>query len=592
MTVHPFKNWNKAYSHLTLMGLFCGVVLLHGCKSEESGVATPEGGEKAITLQASIDGLRAYETTWEKGDAIGVYAVRQGQLLGASTQYGQVGNARYTTPNGDGRFTADGAGIRLTEQGGADLIAYYPYTPDLTNYQLPIDLSDQSNPTKIDLMRGVSSRAVKVGATGAELVFSHELAQAVFSITTESGADLSALKVTLEGLTTKATYDIPTGTFVRGTEKAKVIGYTAVTSTATHAIRTLFLLPGENLSNARITFELGNRKAIFTPKAVKLEKGKKYTFHAKVTAATGTDLTVEAKVDESARPGTEPIELYPSGGEVTPTPPSPPTPTTRAAYAEIPVPVRDQGNTELVMHMAPDSWFGGNYSTPGGNGQRRNYTIYYSRDKYQPLFVAYPLYRDCLSPKVDRTDAWNYDPKVAKNWQPLLKKSYTGGYSRGHMMASSDRYGSVKLNETTFYFTNMVPQNQNQNGGVWNQLETHAQTLAKSNSNIDTLYIVCGPVFDYSNGKNPEYVGAKGDNKRIPVPTHTYKAILMKDKQDGKWHSMAVKIPNEDQNKGTKWNDRRFMVSVKSLEEELGFTFFTHLDPAIADEVKSQTTPF
>ena len=580
-----FTRMSTMHLSMPILGLLLYVATLNSCNQPNSASGTPENSAEPITIQADITGLRAYETTWEKGDAIGVFAVREGQILGSSTQYGSVANARYITPQADGQFTvSDKEGISLSEKGAADLIAYYPYTAEVADYSLAINLADQTQPAKIDLMRGTSKTPLKPGANRANLVFSHELAQAVFSIKTDNSAlDLSGLKVTLQGLTTSASYDLPTGVFIRGTEKALLTAYTAKTSTKSHAIRTLFLLPGEDLSQARITFELGERKATFTPKAIKTEKGKKYTFHAKVTGAEGSDMTVEATVDDTEIPGSDPIPLYPSTDPDPGIPTPPADPTRRAAYAEIPVPTRDHGDVQLVMHMAPDSWFGGNYRTPGGNGQRRNYTIYFAKEKYQPLFVAYPLYRDCMEPKVDRTDAWDFDPDVAKKWQAdLTTGSYKGGYSRGHMMASSDRYGTRELNRTTFYCTNMVPQNQTQNGGVWNQLEQRAQYWAKSDANIDTLYIACGPILPKSGGAT---VGDRS-NKRVPVPTHTWKVILTKDKKDGKWHSMAVKMPNNESVKGSKWYN--YMVSVKSLEEELGFTFFTHLDPSIADQVKSQ----
>ncbi len=575
---------NRCTQGVFHLGLLFGIATFLGCGSIETNNNQPGNDSTSIEILASIDGLRAHETVWDKGDAIGVFAVRHGQILGATTRYGTVDNARYTTADGDGRFTASGQGITLSESGDADVVAYYPFSPEAGSYTLNIDLSDQSNPSKLDLLRGKTESPLNTGSRTANLIFGHEMAQAVFSIkTTNTKIDLSKLSVALDGLTTSAVYDIPTGTFVLGQDKASIKAYVARTSTTTQAIRTLFLLPGTDLGDARITFSIGSRKVTFTPKAARIEKGKKYTFHAEITATKGTDLTVEATVDESKIPNGDPIPLYPDSEGDTPTPPA--DPTKRAAYAEIPIPTRNHGNTELIMHMAEDRLFGDNYTTPGGEGKRRNYTIYFSKDSYQPLFVAYPLYKSCMLPKRgERTNDWNWDPKLANKWQVNLTKTYRTGYSRGHMMASADRIATSELNKTTFYFTNMVPQDQSQNSGVWQNLEKRAQDLAQSDPRVDTLYIVCGPILPKEDVKTVTDIDGE---KRIPVPTYTYKVILSKDKKDGKWHSMGVRIPNT---KGKKnWVD--FMVPVKSLEKELGFTFFTHLDPSIADEVKSQVDP-
>lgn len=256
----------------------------------------------------------------------------------------------------------------------------------------------------------------------------------------------------------------------------------------------------------------------------------------------------------------------------------------RAWYMEMPV-TRDatkvQNTLDVTLHMAPDSWFGGG-STP--SGERRNYSLLFSIEHRQPLWVAYPLYDHCMG-GVKRTNKWDYDRIIAPQFQPNLKDAYVGSpqQSRGHMLASSSRTSSRKLNETTFYYTNMIPQVQALNGGAWNGLETREQAWAK-NQRYDTLYVVCGPVLPIND------IQTVTDRNRNPItiPTHSYKVLLHKEISTGKWYSIGVKMPNnEEPRSGSAWVE--YVVPVKSLEEELGFTFFTHLDPAIAEQVKSNT---
>ena len=54
-------------------------------------------------------------------------------------------------------------------------------------------------------------------------------------------------------------------------------------------------------------------------------------------------------------------------------------------------------------------------------------------------WVAYPLH-SVYRGSIDRTDDFQYDPKVDYPWQPnLAAGSYRGSYDRGHQLPSADR---------------------------------------------------------------------------------------------------------------------------------------------------------
>ena len=144
------------------------------------------------------------------------------------------------------------------------------------------------------------------------------------------------------------------------------------------------------------------------------------------------------------------------------------------------------------------------------------------------------------------------------------------------MLPSAHRLASRRLNEQTFYFTNMVPQNQNQNGGVWERLENAERSIS---DRVDTLYVVCGPTIDPNSISISDNTG-----NRVKVPTHTWKVLYWKEA--GGHRSVGFKIPNSARPKGDSF--KNYAVSVASLEKELGVTFFTHLDPAVAEGIKSQ----
>ena len=181
-------------------------------------------------------------------------------------------------------------------------------------------------------------------------------------------------------------------------------------------------------------------------------------------------------------------------------------------------------------------------------------------------YVAYPLYNDLMK-SGNRTDDWQYDPSIQKSFQPnLLGDSYVGKYSRGHQLPSADRSASRELNRTTFYFSNMVPQNQTHNGGVWNALEEQVRKLSKT---VDTLYVVTGVGFDDTNYQYTQ------DRSGVdcPIPDYFYKVVVWRDRQE-RWHSKAWCIPH----KPLTGSPAPYQTTLSEMETKTGFDFFPRLN--------------
>ena len=125
----------------------------------------------------------------------------------------------------------------------------------------------------------------------------------------------------------------------------------------------------------------------------------------------------------------------------------------------------------FVSHYTEEYW-----------GRQRNYSLFWDVERQIPLWVAYPLNRELVG-RGSRSGAWQYDKFMATRKQPNLRRTYQAGsvegYIRGHLCPSSDRM-RPGMNEQTFYFTNMAPQDPYLNGGLWAWLEEHVQQLALS----------------------------------------------------------------------------------------------------------------
>lgn len=239
----------------------------------------------------------------------------------------------------------------------------------------------------------------------------------------------------------------------------------------------------------------------------------------------------------------------------------------RTGWAELPVEVEKAGDYYYAYHMRPDG-------VPG-----RNYSVCYSAEMRCAVWTAMPLH-ECYLGNVKRTEAWQYDPEIPQEVQPNLKRSYKGDYSRGHMVASSDRLVDEEINRTTFYFTNMAPQIQNEfNGGIWSDLEMKCQDRWTCS---DTLYVVTGSYFE-----NENRTCLDNDGQRVVVPTHFYKVLLRsKSGRTGKplnqltademictgfWLDHTTRYGTKDK------ITAEYMMSVEEIERKTGFEFFTNV---------------
>lgn len=540
-----------------------------------------------LEVQSRINSLRATETSWERGDQIGLYAVVSGKGLSSTSIFQKASNLPYTTSDGDGQFLpAEGGEIRLMPEERIDLISYYPYQPVGVDHKLRINVRDQSDLSKLDLLYSDNARGLNNLHPKANLQFVHALSQLQVSIMSEGNTDLNALQISVGDVKVEGVFDLTTSLLSNlGTTTSKITMHKAK-SVAKGATHQAILLPGQELKGLTYTFEVAGKSYTYTEMESKqLQPGVRVRRNFKLTD-TGVEL-IDATIEiigegeggTQPQPDPQPDPEQP-GEDPKPEPPTPPAEGygNQAYYMEQ-VMIQNGYMEDRIIHQedSPDSYFAGG-ETDGG--KRRNYTIYFSKNNHQPYMVAYPLYKDCLGTS-GRTDKWDFDPVIDKKYQMQLFRSYqprSYNMSRGHMLASNQRTASRELNFTTFYFTNMVPQEQSQNSGIWQQLESRENAFARNANKSDTLYVVCGPTL----APNADMVH-DDNNKKCPIPTHTWKVLLKKKK--GQWISIGVKMPNVRPASGSKWDD--YTCTVADLEKELGVKFFPFLPENEATAIKS-----
>lgn len=224
----------------------------------------------------------------------------------------------------------------------------------------------------------------------------------------------------------------------------------------------------------------------------------------------------------------------------------------------------------------------------------RNYTFYWDYGTFVSNWVAYPLNSSLIGDYIARTNAWAYCPLLPANKQSNVSRAYTNaygqyyGYDRGHQLPSADRLGSFARNAQTFYGVNMTPQDDNFNSNIWASVEGKVRALA-TKTYTDTLYVVTGCV---TTGATEFVYDASGNH--VTIPTAYFKAVLLHEKSSsdlyaatGHYAASAIWFDHAEYSQSGKYNEsltNEHSITVKELEERLGYKLFVNLDAAIGAE--------
>ena len=156
-----------------------------------------------------------------------------------------------------------------------------------------------------------------------------------------------------------------------------------------------------------------------------------------------------------------------------------------------------------------------------------------------------------------------------------MREDYTGsGYSRGHQCPAGDCRWDKDAMYETFLMTNMCPQTQYINGGVWNTIEMSCRQWAVTYGEIE---IVCGPIF-FKSGE----VRTIGENK-VRVPDAFFKVIACIRNGEPKGIGFVCRNmeksddPNAAMGSGRR-KQQTYVHTIDEVERITGYNFFPLLD--------------
>ena len=219
------------------------------------------------------------------------------------------------------------------------------------------------------------------------------------------------------------------------------------------------------------------------------------------------------------------------------------------------------------------------------------YSVEWDNTKIANRWTCYELHEGNTMSTVGRHDDFKADPEVAVS---STLDDYSGsGFSRGHLCPSADRLCTVEQNKQTFFLTNMQPQYQSHNGGLWSRLESQVREYATNDdytdTHCDTLYVVKAATITDKVTIGEEQVDgvyAEKCNNRLLIPKYFYMALLHYNKELDAYQAIAF------------WTDHLgttqsvadlsiYAISIDELEKRTGIDFFCNLPDVIEEDVES-----
>jgi endonuclease G len=164
-----------------------------------------------------------------------------------------------------------------------------------------------------------------------------------------------------------------------------------------------------------------------------------------------------------------------------------------------------------------------------------NYSLIQSSLRRFPIFTASNI-DGVQFQKAPRKDNWRTDDRIARQhqWGPELYKAAKSDFDKGHMTKREDvQWGATialasLAADSTFHYTNAVPQHADLNQKVWRSLEDYILHTETRENNL-RVAVFTGPVL---HEKDPVFVTEVGGQK-LQVPVIFWKIVYFK-KADGK----------------------------------------------------------
>lgn len=200
----------------------------------------------------------------------------------------------------------------------------------------------------------------------------------------------------------------------------------------------------------------------------------------------------------------------------------------------------------------------------------KGYTLSFNQVTHASDWVAYELTKEELDGNWPRSNDFRSDPDI-QGYQAENSDYKGSGWHRGHLAPAGDmKWDSVAMSES-FYYTNICPQHQDLNQGIWQSLENNVRKWAKKYGRI---YVCCGPIYTTNQNGN---IG----KSCVMVPDYYFKALLIP--KDQSFSAIAFMMQNGPGNQSL----RSCACTVDELERVLKRDLFCTLDNSMEKLVEA-----
>ncbi|CAI9588965.1 unnamed protein product [Staurois parvus] len=216
------------------------------------------------------------------------------------------------------------------------------------------------------------------------------------------------------------------------------------------------------------------------------------------------------------------------------------------------------------------------YGFPQSGTEVRQYvghSLSYDQEKKTPRWVIEHLTKEKTLGNEDRKH-YNFkpDPNIPAIFSATNEDYLKSGWSRGHMAPAGDAKYSPEAMAETFYLSNIVPQNYENNAGFWNRIEMYCRDLAER---FDDVWVVSGPLtlpVQHEDGQKSVTYQVIGKDD-VAVPTHLFKVILARKNQSAETLAEgAFIVPNIPISFDHQLPE--YQVEHEDLEKKSGLVFF------------------
>lgn len=207
-----------------------------------------------------------------------------------------------------------------------------------------------------------------------------------------------------------------------------------------------------------------------------------------------------------------------------------------------------------------------------------NYSIVLSKSRKFPIYTASNIDGE-LFKKASRAKSWRKDERAKEyQWGQELYSAVMSNFDKGHMVKREDvqwgeTMGLAQLAaDTTFYYSNAVPQHKDLNQEIWKSLEDYILHTETRKNNLK-ICVFTGPVLSEN---DPLFITAvKGES--VFLPTIFWKVVVFQ-KEDGQLYRVGFMM-----------SQNRLLIENGIVEElEVGFAedeLFMQFDDAATYQV-------